>query len=540
MGTAAAFPATDVTIPTLVPTGADLAAPDVQDLQHQMGLASGFAGLGVEGGWTILPRVTAEEAFTDNVYEAHSPRQWDLTTILSPGVAVLGDTARVQLRLNYAPTLEMHIEAGSQNVLTQQLNTVGTLTVVPDLFFVDVRGFAGVQATAGGIGGLGGLGQPGVGPITPGSALPSGGGIGLSKQNRSQTSSFGISPYLLDELPDIGTAKAGVSFNQSATAQLSGFAPLPLFAQGSNSQRVSTLEEYGQFQTGQELANIRDTVTLDAQQSTISGSTSNYSSKETANNRLDYEINRTFTVYGQVGWEDITYSGRNALHINGPTWGVGTVVTPNQDSQITLGYGYQNGGDAFTFNGHYALTPRTTLAGSFSNGIGTQLQQLSNQLAQAGVASDGSLVDSLTGAPLFVANNALGVSGGIFRFNYLSFTATTILDRDQFALTLGHSEQTAIGTNAIGGSNGVWTGTASWTRQFTPDLSGTAVASYSLGTPTTAGSYQNSLVASLSLQYVLSATVSAFARYTFYDRQTSVSSASFYQDLFLVGITKQF
>ena len=75
MGTATAFPVTDQANPPLLPTGADLAAPDVQDLQHQMGLASGFAGLGLEGGWVILPRITAEETLTDNVFEAHSPRQ---------------------------------------------------------------------------------------------------------------------------------------------------------------------------------------------------------------------------------------------------------------------------------------------------------------------------------------------------------------------------------------------------------------------------------------------------------------------------------
>lgn len=537
-GTATAFPVTDQSNPPLVPTGADLAAPDVHDLQHQMGLTSGFGGFGTEGGWTILPRITAEEAFTDNVYEVQSPRRWDLTTVLSPGVIVLGDTSRVQLRLNYAPTLEMHVEAGDQNVLAQQLNAVGTVTLVPDLFYVDVRALAGVQATNGGLGGLGGLGQTGTGPVTASSVAPTT-EQGLSKGNRSQTAIISISPYILNQFGDFGTLKVGASFSQSSTSELKGFAPIPLVSQGTNSQTQSGLEEYAQFQTGDEFAVLRDTFSADGRQTTSSGTGSNYSSRETANNRLDYEISRSIDVYGQVGWENINYSGANGVNINGPTWEIGTVLTPNPDSQLMIGYGRQNGGDSFTFSGRYSITARTTLTGSYNNGVGTQLDQLGNQLGQAGVANDGSLVNSQTGGPLFVGNNALGVSGGVFRFNYLSFNATTFLDRDEFALTVAHSEETQIGRGTSGASNGVWTGTLFWTRQFTADLVGSATASYSLGSPI-AGEQSNSLLTSLSLQYILSETVSTFVRYSFYDRQSKIAGLSFYQDLVLVGITKQF
>lgn len=90
LATAMAFPGTDESNPPFMPTGADLAAPDAAALEHQMGLTSGFASLGSAQGWTILPRLSAEEEFTDNVNEVSSPRRWDLTTIVAPGVAVLG------------------------------------------------------------------------------------------------------------------------------------------------------------------------------------------------------------------------------------------------------------------------------------------------------------------------------------------------------------------------------------------------------------------------------------------------------------------
>jgi uncharacterized protein (PEP-CTERM system associated) len=540
MGGAMAFPLTDQTNPSVVPGNSDLAAPDVQDLQHQMGLTSGFASLGSQQGWTILPRISLEEELTDNVFEVPAPRSWDLTTVVAPGVSVLGNSDRAQLRLDYQPELEIHLINGSQNVLAEQLNATGTLTLVPELFFVDVRALAGVQATNGGVGGLGGLGQPGVGGVT-GTSLGQGQGydVGLSKQNRTQTASFGISPYALYQFGDIGTAKVGVSLNQSKSSSLTGFAPIPLISGGSDDQTLSSVEEFAQFTTGDEFVALRDTFSADGRQSTSQGTGVSSSTDDTVNNRINYQYNTSIGVYGQFGWEDISYSGSNALRINDVTWGFGTTLTPNPDSSLTIGYGRQNGTTSLTASARYALTARTVLTASFNNGLGTQLEQVNNQLNQASVGNNGGLVNSQTGAPLFVGNNALGVAPGIYRYKYLTVGASTILDRDTITLTLGYSEQTQVGAGIASSTNSVSTGTGSWTHQFSPDLVLTATASASIGSPT-AGTSSKSYVAGLSLQYILTDTVSTFARYSFYDIQYSTGGQSWYQDIFLVGITKQF
>jgi uncharacterized protein (PEP-CTERM system associated) len=541
VGSAVAFPLTsDETNPSVVPSSSDLAPNDLRDLQHQMGLASGFESLGSAPGWTILPRLSLEEEFTDNVFEVPSPRRWDLTTIVAPGVSVVGNSSRAQLRLDYEPNLEIHVINGNQNVLGQQLNASGTLTVVPDLFFVDLRALAGVQANNGGVGGLGGLGQSGIGGVT-GATLGQGqnNDIGLSKENRSQTASFSLSPYMLYRFGDIGTGKVGVSLDRTASSAINGFAAIPLVSHGVDNQQVTTAEEYAQFQTGGDLSLVRYTFSADGSQSTSSGTGVNSSDRYTVNNRVDYQFNRSISVYGQIGYENITYSGNNGLDIHDITWGVGTVLTPNPDSSLSLGYGHQNGTNSVTASARYALTQRTILTASYNNGIGTQLEQVNNQLAQASVGNSGGLVNGSTGGPLFVGNNALGLSPGVFRYSYFSFSATTTLNRDSLSLTLGHSQQTQVGTGVAGTTNAVSTGTFSWTHELSSDLVATATASVSLGSPT-AGNKSNSYVASASLQYIISATLSAFARYSFYDVQSSTAGQSWYQDLLLVGVTKQF
>src|SRR5690242_18487940 len=98
--TAGAFPLTV----DEVPQGTELAAPDVQALQHQMQLANGLVPP-VGGGWTFVPYIDFQEMLTDNALEVHAPRQWDLASYLSPGIQLAGDSPRLRLTFNYAPAL---------------------------------------------------------------------------------------------------------------------------------------------------------------------------------------------------------------------------------------------------------------------------------------------------------------------------------------------------------------------------------------------------------------------------------------------------
>ncbi|HEY1932179.1 MAG TPA: hypothetical protein VGG99_09225 [Acetobacteraceae bacterium] len=536
-GGAAAFPVADPTNPGVVPMGADLAQPDVADLQHQMQLLSGFASAGA--GWTILPRVSLEEQFDDNVLEESAPRKADLITVLAPGVSILGDLPRIQIRLDYQPTVEMHVKEGSQNVLTQQFNADGLITAVQDALFVDVRGVSGSQATEGGIGGLGGLGQAGIGPITAGT-LTGTDQLGLSKENRSLTTSLTVSPYLLHHFGDYGDGKLGVSLNQSSSEETTGFAPIPLLASGADDLEETILEETATFTSGQRFGKLRDTASANATQTKSSGAGGGTSTRDIGSNRIDYAINSSISVYGTLGWEYVDYSGANRLNLDDMTWSFGTTWTPNQDSSITIGYGHQNGTNSLTFNGRYALTARTTVTGSYTNGIGTQLEQVAGQLDLGAVGNNGDLLNSQTGGTLFAANNALGVAPGVYRYSTLTLGSTTVLDRDSITLNVSSTTETLVGAGNPTTGNSARTATINWARQFTPDFGMNALVSYSTGTPLGTTGSTRSLAARLSLQYTLSDTVTTFASYSYLSREASTQAESFYQDLVIVGITKQF
>jgi uncharacterized protein (PEP-CTERM system associated) len=561
MGGAAAFPLLDIENTDGVPQGTELAAPDALDLRHQLQLANGLSAP-PGGGWTFLPRIDWQEELTDNALQAHSPRTADLVSFFSPGLGLAGDMPRVKLTFDFAPTLSLYARTSKLNSLTEQMNGLANITVVPDLVYVDVRAVAGVQSLYGGVGGLGGAGGAGSATAASQGGIPNlaGNGQGLNKNNEVQTTSFGVSPYLLRRFGDWGTGRLGYSVDVTQSDALSGFAASPIPTGGANAQTLVTNEQTAHFVTGDILDYMQDSIDVDLQQNqTTSGSnvpnaqtgipvqTTQHSSSTRAiiTDQVNYEVNRSVTVFASGGHEDIHYSGISTPSIHDLTWSLGTTLTPNPDSQLTLSYGHQNGSDSLTANGHYALTPRTLLSVSYGSTLGTQLENVQNQLNLATSNGNGGLVNGQTGGQLFGNTNALGVQTGVFRTTTLTVGTQTSLDRDIISLNFLMAHQTsASGTNASSSSSK--TASVSWLHQMRPDMTVSASLSYAVqdqttGVLTIANPGNNTTIAtSLAWQWQISDTVSSSLRYSFFDRQSPVSAFQIYQNMLILGISKTF
>ncbi len=550
---AAAFPTVDPANAYAAPVGNDLAGQDAQDLRHQLQIANGLPALGGAGGggWTILPRLDIGAMFTDNALQVASPRRWDFATIISPGITVIADTNRVQMRLDYAPVFSLYARTPEQTSLAQQLTATGLVTIIPELAFVDLRAISGIQPQNGGVGGLTGVGGSGI--FGTNSFAPNAANIGLSRNNQIQTSSVGISPYLVNRFGDYGTARLGVGFQASRYANAAGFGTLPLPTTGLTLQNQWTTEQTFQFVTGEFLGRFQNTFDVRLAQTETSApqgvtgtaNTSTWSPWTTITNKLSYALNHAITVFGSIGYENISYGGAFTQKIHGMTWNIGGTWVPNPDSSITLSYGFQQGANSFSANANYALTARTTVGLTYSSQLGTQLQQLQRQLDNGALNGSGSLVNSQTGAPLFPGNNGLGVQPGLFRYDTLNFTTTTNLDRDQITLNLSWSQQSSVAGTVTTGTSQALTGSVQWVHELRPDLSLNTLVSY---TSQQGGGFGNSqtLAASIGLQYLMTDSVTGRLRYSHFERNSSNVPATFYnqynfsQNLVIVGVTKQF
>ena len=553
---AGAFPLIDPGNADTVPIGNDLAAPDAQALRHQLQLANGLPAGGTHG-WVVTPRVQFEEMLSDNILQQHSPRRWDIVTYVAPGISITGDTPRVQMRFDYSPTLEMFARTASQNALSQRLNGTALITAWQEWAYVDVRALAGVQAANGGVGGLGGIGGAGQGTANAMGNFNTG-TDGTTKQNRYQTASFGISPYLMHRFGEIGTAKLGYSMDMSRTSTTSGFVSLPFPTGGTGGQSLVTQEQIAQFTSGDRFEPIQNSLDVQMMQSDsmidpdsrnaalLAASNANrsiHSIRQIFSDKVGYSLSHQLTVFATGGYENISYSGLNGTNTKGLTWNIGATWLPNPDSSITASYGHQQGSDSFQFNGRYALGARTTISSTYSSTLGTQLENLQRQLNASRVDASGALVDARTGAPTFQSTNGFAVQPGIYRFNTLTADVHTVLDRDSLNLmTTWTTQQSSGGLAPVGVTSDIKAVTLQWTRQMRPDMVLNTSLSYSLQNSSgQASSTSTSIAASASLQYILSDTVSTSLRYMFYKRSGgTLALQNMYQDMLILDITKQF
>ena len=337
-----AFPLIDVTNQDQVPQGTELAAPDAQDLQHQLQIVNGLAAP-AGGGWTFVPRIDVQELRHQYAWRSSTaPGKPILSRILAPGFSLAGDLPRLQVALSYVPTLAIYTRTGSLDSVTNQLNGLATVTLMPDLAYVDVRALSGVHNLYGGLGGIGTLGAPAGAGATAQTAIPTlaGNAVGLNKMNEVQTTSFAISPYLLHDFGDWGTGKVGYSLGVTRSDTPTGFASAPLPTGGSNGQTLSSNEAIAHFATGDILKLLRNTIDLDVLQGRTSidqagavvgvgsppvldGSTS---SRIIATDTLSYALTRSLEVFVSGGHEDITYSNQTVSSATGISGADGAIL----------------------------------------------------------------------------------------------------------------------------------------------------------------------------------------------------------------------
>jgi uncharacterized protein (PEP-CTERM system associated) len=530
---AVAFPLSDASQPSVIApaSAAPSDASDASALARQIQLLNPYAQ-SVAPGWTITPSLTLQEVFNDNLFQTTNDRRWDLITFVTPGLAIYGDTPRVQVRLNWQPSILLHVENGNQNQIAQNLNAQADVILWPDHLFLDVSGFAGVGATNGLVPGLG------FGSYGGGLNGPTGSQYFLNKDNATQYTSFSISPYFLQRFGDYGTLKIAYTLTHSTSSNATpGFLPLPSGTSGSATSQT-TNQEVVQYTSGVFLDRLTDVALVDAQEYSSSGNAipgHNY----TATNQVNYLLNRAITLFFVLGYENINYGGSNPLNIDDMVWQVGTTLTPDPRTYISLSYGHQNGENNFNLNATYAITARTTLTASYVSQLGTQLQQLQSQLATTTLNNSGGVVNSQTGQPLFIGNNLLGSPTQLYRSTTATFGSTTQLNRDTISLNAQYVTYSAAGAGASGKSSG-YTVTGSWTHLLRDDLILGASGSYGQRWLQDPGGQEHYVAFTTTLSYIISPTLNVSLSYMFYNVNGNGQIQPFYQDLVIASITKTF
>jgi len=534
----------------------DLTTTETRDLLHQLQLANGVQAP-VGGGWVFVPMITVGEEATDNVYQVRSPRRADLISFIAPGFQTAADMPRLQLTATFAPAFTLYANTSSLNALTDQLNALATVTLEPDLLFVDLSAFSGVNSIYGGYGGIGNVGASANNLY--GFYGNGAGGQETNRQNEAQTSAFTIRPRLTKEIGDYGVGQLTYTLSDARSNPLSGFTAVGFRPLGGGGQNSLTNDLTGTFTTGELAGQFQDTVSFDLARyqtntaagfvngftgETLAQSSTSTSSRIVVNNQLAYMLDRETTLTFSLGHENITYSGNaGGNNIDDVTWRIGAIWTPNPDSQVTLLYGHWNGETNFNGYATYALTGRTSLNFSYDTLLGTQLEYLQSQFNGVHTNATGQFVNAADTQPIYVVNTQ-AQQEAVFRSDVLSLGTTTSLDRDVLSLNMLLTRQSTVGAGNPGVPTQGATLYANWIHALEPDMNLFASASVNQQKRMGSGiAYQgnyDSYAARLGWTYEMTETLSVNVSYSFFDRISQLSTNNVAQSLFMVGFTKRF
>jgi hypothetical protein len=555
------------------------------DLRDQVSslLASGplpFAG----PAWIVTPSLSVDAGVDDNALEVSSPRRADVFTDITPSITITGDTSRLKVNASYSPVVTLFAQTPVRNMVSQYLNGDAFATVVPDLFYMDLRANITQSSITGGYGGYGGYAA--IGGYGP-SGSPT-----LNGQDQVQTSSLSFTPYLVHRFDGWGTGT--LSYSLAYTAQ-SGYGPAgnvgtngttipystgPYSGYGVNTgflanQVLITNSEIAQFTTGENLGRTNLTAAVNLQQfsgngifggSGLLGSTGIVngngavtgvgSSGGASYNNLytvsgTYALTRSVALIGEIGYQNLRFASVPVVEVNSPVWQAGVTLTPNPDSKLTVSYGRQDGIDSAFLDASYSPTARTRIYATYSSGLQTAALAQQTLLQSSNFGPGGLQTSSLTGAPLTTTGNAFGTQNSLYRSHLLTVTAVLLRPRDTFSVGLTYEDATVI-AGAVGlvtgNSYGGTYGTLTWQHNLSPVTSTNVLLEYGTdmtqvtgtGTPGSNVSEQFYTLSG-SLNYAISQTLTSYASYTLSSRfGSAVPGRNYFDNLVLVGLSKGF
>ena len=243
--------------------------------------------------WTYGASLGVNTGLTNYSSGGQGSTYW--TTTLQPDITVQGNTRRFNVNIDYAPTVYLYGGNSTyQNQIAQYLNANGTAIVIPDLFFVDVRGFVNTQSRFGG-------------------AQPYGNQF-INNNDAVENASFSISPYLEQRFGGWGTGKIGYLFQRTTQGGDNGITPLGFtnntFGQPGygTTGNLTSNNEFASFVTGENLNQVQNEIDLSATQYSGGGPVYKGAYRNYANDQVSYAINHTFALLFSLGYEDIHYA----------------------------------------------------------------------------------------------------------------------------------------------------------------------------------------------------------------------------------------
>ena len=409
--------------------------------------------------WIIEPRIGIEEIITDNARATNVGRQADLVSIVSPGLSVTGDTARIKASLDYSLDVQRYLKATDQNRIANNLFGNGQAIVVPDLLYFDARASISQEDVAGGRG------------FTNSNLIP--------EAQRAEVIAYSAGPTLRTNIGSLLTTEMSYLVSQTHftnNTTLTGGAGLSNSTQQEGRFVLGTGEDFDRLNTSL----VADYLHSTGFGSAIASNTASGEDRKLAEVDNEYHITRTFSVIAQAGYEKLTFPGASQLNITGPIWGAGFQYNPNPDALMRLIYGRRDGGNDFSGELRFAITPATKMFITYTQQVETTQGAIIQGLDTSGLGAGGTIINPISGLPSTVVNPNFPLQNDIFRTKALQGGLISAVGRNTFTITAFREQRISLaGLLPSDTSTGA---SFQWIRDMSPQTSGSMFIGYAKDT----------------------------------------------------------
>jgi uncharacterized protein (PEP-CTERM system associated) len=471
--------------------------------------------------WTLQPSIGVQLLATDNARLTRRDPQADLISTVTPAVLATIDTQLLQGVVNYAPNLVY--QSGGEQRIDHAFNGQVLATLLPGRVFLDLRGAAASQAASGGYAAEG----------TP----------TLRNDNRVQTTSFQLSPYVVQRFGGLATLQVGYAL-QRVTQEIGGDGAGELAANGQrlfSDQDFTGHEVYAIARSGEDFGRLALEGRLSATSYEGSGVLDG-AYRRIAVLATRYALTRALALLVEGGYEQQRYAGNPGIAIDEPVWALGTRIALSEESFVLAKYGRRDGFNSATVEAAMALGGRSMLFATYAETLTTAGQRAADLLSTTRLDALGNPVDLATGAPVAqpFASSLIGVQSSLMRIRRAAVSLTQSWPRDSVTLSLAQEERrpVSIDTGLFATTQQGSSASLTWAHALTPSSTLIAAAQYGRFED---GARDGDIVSlGVSLVTQLAPGLSGLVQLLTTSRGEDQASGRAVQNLILVGLRQSF
>lgn len=462
--------------------------------------------------YIITPSIGVSTGFDDNPRQTSS-RFADSVSELSPGLIVSADSPHLQGVLSSSLTYLKYARATDQDSLTATGSGYGLATISPDHLYIDGRAsLFQVSPT-----GNGGFANPQLGGFT----------------NPETLLTTSVTPVWRESWGNL--VDTDLRYSHGTVSPLGALSTTSNTTAPSSSTALSAAEANQGSLTvaiGNGGGKLSSRIVLSGADITSDSDAASTQASGVA--ELQYRINPEVALVTRGGYEDLRFPNAGLAFV-GPVATVGTRLDLTPTSAINLRYGREEGSWGFNGAVRQSLTPRTELLLAYQRSLGSQQEQILDNLNVSQMDSYGNIVDTETLLPLALANPELSFDEtSVFRTEQASAALEHEFETDSLRFYGFYEKQIAL---SAGSSSATTRGVqVAWFRTMTPSLRGGASLGYASGTGNQVLSF------GVSLSYNLRQNMDAVLSYQFTDSlaSTGATAPAFMRDFLLAGIRASF